>query len=179
MGEMILAAGKTTSGGSSYLFLFVIVAVLALMYFVTIRPQRRRQQTVLQTQRAIRPGQRVRTTSGMYATISAVDGDDIILEVAPGVDVHFMRRAIMEVLPDGGTGAAGPDAAGQYEEPGEYPPDEYAAGDDAGNTGGGAIGEDGSATAQGTPGETETTGEAGTAPTSTGPNPDGGRPAGR
>jgi preprotein translocase subunit YajC len=37
----------------------------------------------------------------MYATVSAVDGDDVILEVAPGVDVRYMRRAVMEVLAPG------------------------------------------------------------------------------
>jgi preprotein translocase subunit YajC len=37
----------------------------------------------------------------MYATVSAVDGDDVILEVAPGVDVRYIRRAIMEVISSG------------------------------------------------------------------------------
>jgi len=37
----------------------------------------------------------------MYATVSAVDGDDVILEVAPGVDVRYIRRAIMEVVSEG------------------------------------------------------------------------------
>ena len=37
----------------------------------------------------------------MYATVSAVDGDDVILEVAPGVDVRFIRRAVMEVISGG------------------------------------------------------------------------------
>ena len=66
-----------------------------------IRPQRRRQQQVQQQQRTVTPGARVRTTAGMYATVSAVDGDDVILEVAPGVDVRYMKRAIMEVIAPG------------------------------------------------------------------------------
>ena len=37
----------------------------------------------------------------MYATVSAVDGDDVILEVAPGVDVRYMRRSVMEVISPG------------------------------------------------------------------------------
>ena len=43
----------------------------------------------------------VRTTAGMYATVSAVDGDDVILEVAPGVDVRYMRKAIMQIISEG------------------------------------------------------------------------------
>ena len=49
----------------------------------------------------VTPGARVRTTAGMYATVSAVDGDDVILEVAPGVEVRYMKRAIMEVVSPG------------------------------------------------------------------------------
>jgi preprotein translocase subunit YajC len=37
----------------------------------------------------------------MYATVVAVDGDDVVLEVAPGIEVRYMRRAVMEVLSDG------------------------------------------------------------------------------
>ncbi len=44
---------------------------------------------------------RVRTTAGMYATVVAVEDQDVILEVAPGVEARFMRRAIMDVVPGG------------------------------------------------------------------------------
>jgi len=101
MGEVILAAGKSSSSSGSLLFLLIIVVLFGLLYFVTIRPQRNRQRQAMQTQREVGPGARVRTTAGMYATVSAVDGDDVILEVAPGVEVRFLRRAIMEVVGEG------------------------------------------------------------------------------
>jgi preprotein translocase subunit YajC len=102
MGEFTAAAAAASkSSGSSYTFLLLIVIVFVGFYFLMIRPQRRRQQAVQQQQRTINPGARVRTTSGMYATVSAVDGDDVILEVAPGVEVRYMRRAIMEVISPG------------------------------------------------------------------------------
>src|SRR5205085_7312364 len=70
-------------------------------YFLMIRPQRRRQQQVQQQQRTVAPGARVRTTAGMYATVVAVDGDDVVLEVAPGVETRYLKRAIMEVIAPG------------------------------------------------------------------------------
>ena len=100
MGNVILAA-STKSGGSSSFLLIGLVALFGLLYFVMIRPQRRRQQQAQQTQRNVEPGARVRTTAGMYATVVAVEDQDVILEVAPGIDVRFMRRAIMDVVPDG------------------------------------------------------------------------------
>jgi preprotein translocase subunit YajC len=95
-----LAAGTSKSSGSGYFFLVIIVVLFGLLYFVTIRPQRRRQQAAQQTQRQLEPGMRVRTTAGMYATVAAVEDQEVILEVAPGVNVRFLRRAIMDVVPD-------------------------------------------------------------------------------
>jgi preprotein translocase subunit YajC len=100
MGNMILAATTTTKSGSSAYLLIGLVVLFGVLYFVMIRPQRRRQQQAQQTQRDITPGVRVRTTAGMYATVVAIEDQDVILEVAPGVDARFMRRAIMDVVPD-------------------------------------------------------------------------------
>ena len=100
MGNEILAASGKSGGSSAYLLIGLVV-LFGLLYFVTIRPQRRRQQQAQQTQRNVEPGARVRTTAGMYATVVAVEDQDVILEVAPGVEARFMRRAIMDVVPDG------------------------------------------------------------------------------
>ena len=101
MGTMILAAGSTKSGSSA--FTFIILAVLVGLFYVLImRPQRNRQRKAVQTQSQVMPGQRVRTTAGMYGTVVAVDDQDVVLELAPGVEVRFLRRAIMDVVPDPG-----------------------------------------------------------------------------
>ena len=97
----VVAATSSKSGSSSYTFLLLIVLVFVGFYFLMIRPQRRRQQQAQQQQRTVNPGAQVRTTAGMYGTVSAVDGDDVILEIAPGVEVRYMRRAVMEVISSG------------------------------------------------------------------------------
>jgi preprotein translocase subunit YajC len=102
-----LAAAK--SGGGSYTFLIVIVALFGLLYFVMIRPQRAKQRKAQEMQSAVQPGQRVRTTAGMYATVVESDDQDVLLEVAPGVEIRFLRRAVLDVLPDD-DGVAGTDA---------------------------------------------------------------------
>jgi preprotein translocase subunit YajC len=97
-----VAATSTKSGGSSeFTFILLIALVFIGFYFLMIRPQRRRQQQAMQRQNNVGVGARVRTTAGMYATVTAVDGDDVILEVAPGVEVRYMKRAIMEVIAPG------------------------------------------------------------------------------
>jgi preprotein translocase subunit YajC len=102
-----LAAAKSSSG-SSFTLIIILVLVFGLFYFLMIRPQRNRQRQVVQVQNAVVPGQRVRTTAGMYGTVTAVDDGDVVVEIAPGVEVRYLKRAIMEVLSDApvnGTGS--------------------------------------------------------------------------
>ena len=101
MGYAEAAEAATKSSSSSLTFPILIVLVFVGFYFLMIRPQRRRQQQVQQQQRTVAPGARVRTTAGMYATVVEVDGDDVVLEVAPGIEVRYLKRAIMEVIQSG------------------------------------------------------------------------------
>jgi preprotein translocase subunit YajC len=95
------AAAKPSGFNPSTLILILIVVVA--FYLLMIRPQQRRRQQAQQQQNTVAPGARVRTTAGMYATVVDVDGDDVILEVAPGVEVRYMRRAVMDVVSPGET----------------------------------------------------------------------------
>lgn len=102
MGSTLEAAeAASKSSGSALTFPILIVLVFVGFYFLMIRPQRRRQQQVAKQQNTVSPGARVRTTAGMYATVTAVDGNDVVLEVAPGVEVRYLKRAVMEVIAPG------------------------------------------------------------------------------
>jgi len=101
MGNIVLAASSTKPSSYNPTDLIVIVVIFAAIYMLMIRPQRRRQQRVQQQQNSVQIGARVRTTAGMYATVVAVDGDDVVLEVAPGIEVRYMKRAVMDVVSPG------------------------------------------------------------------------------
>ncbi len=102
-GTHVLAATTTStssSGGFSSETLIFIVIIIAAVYLLMIRPQQRRKQQAQKQQNEVQPGARVMTTAGMYATVVDVDGDDVILEVAPGTEVRYLKRAIMNVVAD-------------------------------------------------------------------------------
>ncbi len=101
LGTYDLAATSSSSGGFSSSTIILILIVVVAFYFLMIRPQQRRKQQAAQKQSNVQPGARVRTTAGMYATVVDVDGDDVVLEVAPGVEVRYMKRAIMDVVSPG------------------------------------------------------------------------------
>lgn len=101
MGKDMYLAASSSSGGFNPTSLILILVVIVGVYMLMIRPQRRRQQQAQQQKNTVLPGARVRTTAGMYATVVDVDGDDVVLEVAPGVEVRYMRRAVMDVVSPG------------------------------------------------------------------------------
>jgi preprotein translocase subunit YajC len=96
-GSNVLAA-SSGGGGFSGSSLILILIVVVAFYLLLIRPQQRRKQQAAQRQNDILPGTRVRTTAGMYATVVEVDGDDVILEIAPGIETRYMKRAVMDVV---------------------------------------------------------------------------------
>jgi preprotein translocase subunit YajC len=128
------ASAAKPSSNDGFTFVLLIILVFVALYFVMIRPQRRRQQQAMQQQQTVAPGAQVRTTAGMYATVVEVDGDDVVLEVAPGVEVRYMKRAIMEVISSGG----------EYEEStdSEYTEDDGETEDDADSAEDGLTDED-------------------------------------
>ena len=92
--------------------LLPLVAILALFWFMVVRPQQRRQRDVTAMQRSVDVGQRVKMTSGIYGTIRAVTDDTARLEIAPGTEIEIARAAIAKVdAPHdahGGTASDGP-----------------------------------------------------------------------
>src|ERR1700679_3856388 len=99
LGNYELAAAAKSSGFNPSTLILILIVVVAF-YFLMIRPQQRRKQAAAQQSNNVEPGARVRTTAGMYATVVDVDGDDVILEIAPGVHARFIKRAVMEVVGD-------------------------------------------------------------------------------
>ncbi len=100
LGNYVLAATTGKSGFNPSTLILILIVVVAF-YLLMIRPQQRRKQQAAQKTNTVAVGSTVRTTAGMYATVVAVDDDDVVLEVAPGVEVRYMKKAIMDVISSG------------------------------------------------------------------------------
>lgn len=77
--------------------LLLIVVAFALMWLFVVRPQRRRQNEQLSMQDTLHAGDEIVTAGGVYGTVTAVDEDEVLVEIAPGVVVRVARRAIASV----------------------------------------------------------------------------------
>ena len=77
--------------------LLPLVAILALFWFMVVRPQQRRQKEVVSLQSSIDVGQRVMMSSGVFGTIRSITDDRARLEIAPGIEIEIARAAIAKV----------------------------------------------------------------------------------
>jgi preprotein translocase subunit YajC len=86
------------SGGSG--FLFIIVIGFLLIWLIVVRPQKRRQNQQQQMLQELNVGDEVLTAGGIYGTVSALDENEVTVEIAPNTEVRVARRAIAGVTRD-------------------------------------------------------------------------------
>ena len=63
-----------------------------------IRPQRKRSQTQMDMQDALRTGDEIITAGGLHATVRSIEDDVLEIELAPGTIVRLDRRAVAAVV---------------------------------------------------------------------------------
>jgi preprotein translocase subunit YajC len=104
MHVLTILAQDDGGGGIASLAIFLLIPLA--MYFLLIRPQRRRQRETAALQAAIGVGDEVMTHSGMYGFITGFDGDIVWLEIDDNIQVRVARAAIQRKVD---TSGAAPD----------------------------------------------------------------------
>src|SRR5205823_3002332 len=69
-----------------------------IFYFILIRPQSRQRQRRADLINSVAVGEEVQTIGGMFGTVREIDDESVLLEVAPEVDIRFLRGAIARKL---------------------------------------------------------------------------------
>ncbi|PLR93742.1 preprotein translocase subunit YajC [Bacillus sp. T33-2] len=77
---------------------FPLILMFALMYFLLIRPQQKRQKTVQQMQSDLKKGDRIVTIGGLHGTVDAIDEGTIVIKCGDGSRLTYDRGAVREVV---------------------------------------------------------------------------------
>src|SRR5438876_1752367 len=96
----MIAALLLQSGGAPGILgspLVMMVIVMGIFYVMLILPQQRQRKKVQAMLQALKSGDKVITSSGIYGTVNGIDGDTIILKVADQVKIRIARSAIAQV----------------------------------------------------------------------------------
>ncbi|MGH7397861.1 MAG: preprotein translocase subunit YajC [Candidatus Rokuibacteriota bacterium] len=90
------------NGGGILSILPLMIGMFAIMYFLIIRPQQKQRRERESLLRAVKKGDRVVTTGGLYGTVVGLSEHTVTLKVADQVKVDFERSAIGRIVPVAG-----------------------------------------------------------------------------
>lgn len=98
-------AAPVTGGGSPFGQLGVFALLFAVMYFVMIRPQQRREKARKAMVAAVKSGDRVMLTCGFIGQVTSLKETTLIVRIADNTKVEVVKSAISQVLEKGETPA--------------------------------------------------------------------------
>lgn len=105
--QFVLGMGAPDGAPGAWVQFIPFVLVLAIFYFIILLPMKRRQQKVQEFLSALKVGDRVVTSGGLYGSITRLGEQSVQLQIANNVRVELSRAAIIgyqgqePVAPDG------------------------------------------------------------------------------
>lgn len=84
LGGCVPQASGTGGGTDTITLIVVLVLIFAMFYFLTIRPQRKRQKEQQLLIEGLKKGDRVITVGGIYGEVESTDEESVMLKVESG-----------------------------------------------------------------------------------------------
>lgn len=78
--------------------LMMFAAIIAVFYFILIRPQRQEQKAHERRLAALKKGDKVITAGGIHGTITGINDKVLTLRIAKSVEIDINRASISTVL---------------------------------------------------------------------------------
>jgi preprotein translocase subunit YajC len=96
------AAEGAQGGAAGGLMTFLpFIAIIAIFYFLIIRPQSKKQKETQKMLSALKKGDKVVTIGGIHGTITSVrGGDTVVIKVDDNTKIEFSRSAVSSIEED-------------------------------------------------------------------------------
>jgi preprotein translocase subunit YajC len=98
------AEGSEAAGGGLMSFMPILFMV-AIFYFVLIRPQRRREKERKAMIEAVKAGERVLLASGIIGEVATVKEKTLLVRIADNTQVEVVKSAVSQIIEEGETPA--------------------------------------------------------------------------
>jgi preprotein translocase subunit YajC len=92
---LLAMAAPAPGGPSPWVQLLPFALVLGIFYFIILLPMRRRQQKVQTFLAALKVGDRVVTSGGIFGTITRVSDQSLQLQIADKVRIEVSRASVV------------------------------------------------------------------------------------
>ena len=95
---LLMGAPQGGDGGASTAFSFLpLIAIVAIFYFLVLRPQNKKQKETQKMLSAIKKGDRVVTAGGIHGVVQNVRENTVIVKVDENTKLEFNRGSISSV----------------------------------------------------------------------------------
>jgi preprotein translocase subunit YajC len=93
-------SGGAASGGGMSDMVFLVAALIGIMYFVVIRPANRERKRQAELMSSLKKGDRVLLSSGLIATVAALSEKEVMVKVDDKnpLRMRFQKQAIQTIL---------------------------------------------------------------------------------
>jgi preprotein translocase subunit YajC len=91
---ILLDAAPASGGLGGYSGLIMIVLLFAIMYFLMIRPQQKKQKDIQKMRENLSTGDKIVTAGGIYGKIKETGDKTFIVEIAEGVRIKVDKASI-------------------------------------------------------------------------------------
>jgi preprotein translocase subunit YajC len=89
--------GAAPGGAGTLLQLLPLVFIIAIFYFLIIRPNNKKQKETQKMLSALKKGDKIVTIGGIHGVISSVKEHSVIVKVDDEVKMEFSRSAVSNV----------------------------------------------------------------------------------
>jgi len=95
----LLQDGQAPAGGGGGIWqmLIIFIPIIAIFYFLIIRPQNKKQKETQRMLSALKKGDRVVTIGGVHGTIQSVKEQTVIIKVDDNTKIEFSRSAVSNI----------------------------------------------------------------------------------
>jgi preprotein translocase subunit YajC len=95
LNTFLLAMSAPQQGANPLISFIPLIAMLAIFYFILVLPMKKKQQKVQAFLQALKEGDRVVTSGGLFGTITKLKDDSIQLQIAQNVKVDVSKAAVV------------------------------------------------------------------------------------
>lgn len=74
------------------------VLIIAIFYFLILRPQQKRQKERQKLLESVKKGDKVVTAGGIYGTVDGIEDNLLLVKIADGVKVKMDRSSISTII---------------------------------------------------------------------------------
>ncbi len=90
-------APSSSQGGGGFVSLLPIVAMVAIIYFLLIRPQQREHKRHKEMIASLRKGDEIITSGGIYGRITAISDEKVTLKISDNTTMVVERNKIARI----------------------------------------------------------------------------------